>query len=237
MAPLARPPCSNLWARPIATVTTTPGLGPSTCGLASDHPLLHGLLPVRLSIPTPSSPDHPVNGLDSGGFLRLRMGYLQATSPHPHPLQSGISKLLLQTSRPSPYSLPRSRSGTLTLVPPATCPPMRFGATIQGVQCDNGREFDNLNFRTFFSSNGVHLRTTHAGTLGILPGSAPSSPAPALARQQAPDSPCASPAQLLPGNFCIGSRTKVEEILKALLHQQLAIMKCLDAIEEKLQPI
>jgi hypothetical protein len=34
----------------------------------------------------------------------------------------------------------------------------QFGITIQGIQCDNGREFDNLRARTFFSSHGIHLR-------------------------------------------------------------------------------
>jgi hypothetical protein len=34
----------------------------------------------------------------------------------------------------------------------------QFGVTIQGVQCDNGREFDNLNTRNFFSTHGVLLR-------------------------------------------------------------------------------
>ena len=34
----------------------------------------------------------------------------------------------------------------------------QFGATIQGVQCDNGREFDNLRARSFFLSHGIHLR-------------------------------------------------------------------------------
>jgi hypothetical protein len=34
----------------------------------------------------------------------------------------------------------------------------QFGVTVQGVQCDNGREFDNLNARDFFSTHGVLLR-------------------------------------------------------------------------------
>ncbi|XP_022685039.1 putative disease resistance protein RGA1 isoform X3 [Setaria italica] len=34
----------------------------------------------------------------------------------------------------------------------------KFGATVQGIQCDNGREFDNLHARTFFLSHGIHLR-------------------------------------------------------------------------------
>ncbi|WVZ89259.1 hypothetical protein U9M48_035685 [Paspalum notatum var. saurae] len=34
----------------------------------------------------------------------------------------------------------------------------QFGVTIQGVQCDNGREFDNSSARTFFLSHGIHLR-------------------------------------------------------------------------------
>ena len=34
----------------------------------------------------------------------------------------------------------------------------QFGASIQNIQCDNGREFDNLSARTFFLSHGVHLR-------------------------------------------------------------------------------
>jgi hypothetical protein len=38
------------------------------------------------------------------------------------------------------------------------CVHTQFGVTIQGIQCDNGLEFDNLNARTFFSSHGVHLR-------------------------------------------------------------------------------
>jgi hypothetical protein len=33
-----------------------------------------------------------------------------------------------------------------------------FGATIKAVQCDNGKEFDNSSARTFFLTNGVHLR-------------------------------------------------------------------------------
>lgn len=32
----------------------------------------------------------------------------------------------------------------------------QYGVTIQGVQCDNGREFDNIRTRTF-SSHGVHM--------------------------------------------------------------------------------
>jgi histone deacetylase 1/2 len=34
----------------------------------------------------------------------------------------------------------------------------QFGASVQGIQCDNGREFDNLNARSFFQSHGVLLR-------------------------------------------------------------------------------
>uniref|UniRef100_A0A0A9BH25 Integrase catalytic domain-containing protein n=1 Tax=Arundo donax TaxID=35708 RepID=A0A0A9BH25_ARUDO len=34
----------------------------------------------------------------------------------------------------------------------------QFGATIQGVQCDNGREFNNYSARAFFLSHGIHLR-------------------------------------------------------------------------------
>jgi hypothetical protein len=34
----------------------------------------------------------------------------------------------------------------------------QFGITIQGIQCDNGREFDNLHAHTFFSLHGIHLR-------------------------------------------------------------------------------
>jgi hypothetical protein len=34
----------------------------------------------------------------------------------------------------------------------------QFRITIQGIQCDNGHEFDNLHARTFFSSHGIHLR-------------------------------------------------------------------------------
>jgi len=34
----------------------------------------------------------------------------------------------------------------------------QFGATIQNIQCDNGREFDNLSARTFFLTHGIHLR-------------------------------------------------------------------------------
>jgi transposase InsO family protein len=34
----------------------------------------------------------------------------------------------------------------------------QFGITIQGIRCDNGREFDNVRVRTFFSSHGIHLR-------------------------------------------------------------------------------
>ena len=34
----------------------------------------------------------------------------------------------------------------------------QFGVPIQGVQCDNGREFDNSSTRAFFLTNGVHLR-------------------------------------------------------------------------------
>lgn len=33
----------------------------------------------------------------------------------------------------------------------------QFGVTVKGVQCDNGREFDNFSARTFFLSHGVHL--------------------------------------------------------------------------------
>ena len=34
----------------------------------------------------------------------------------------------------------------------------QFGVTVKAVQCDNGREFDNSSTRTFFLTNGVHLR-------------------------------------------------------------------------------
>ena len=34
----------------------------------------------------------------------------------------------------------------------------QFGTTIKSVQCDNGREFDNSQARTFFLSHGVALR-------------------------------------------------------------------------------
>jgi len=34
----------------------------------------------------------------------------------------------------------------------------QFGTTIKAVQCDNGREFDNSNSRTFFLTHGVRLR-------------------------------------------------------------------------------
>lgn len=34
----------------------------------------------------------------------------------------------------------------------------QFDSTVQGVQCDNGSEFDNLSARTFFLTHGVHLR-------------------------------------------------------------------------------
>jgi hypothetical protein len=34
----------------------------------------------------------------------------------------------------------------------------QFGITIQGIQCDNGHEFDNLRAGTFFSSHDIHLR-------------------------------------------------------------------------------
>jgi hypothetical protein len=34
----------------------------------------------------------------------------------------------------------------------------QFDATIRGIQCDNGREFDNSSARTFFLTHGVHLR-------------------------------------------------------------------------------
>jgi IS30 family transposase len=33
----------------------------------------------------------------------------------------------------------------------------QFEITIQGIQCDNGREFDNLHAYTFFSSHDIHL--------------------------------------------------------------------------------
>ena len=34
----------------------------------------------------------------------------------------------------------------------------QFGATVKVVQCDNRREFDNSNARTFFLTRGTHLR-------------------------------------------------------------------------------
>ena len=34
----------------------------------------------------------------------------------------------------------------------------QFGVTVKAVQCDNGKEFDNSNARTFFLTHGVHLR-------------------------------------------------------------------------------
>jgi len=34
----------------------------------------------------------------------------------------------------------------------------QFSVPIQGIQCDNGREFDNLSTRAFFLSHGVQLR-------------------------------------------------------------------------------
>jgi hypothetical protein len=34
----------------------------------------------------------------------------------------------------------------------------QFGVTIQGIQSDNGREFDNLAARSFFQSHGVLFR-------------------------------------------------------------------------------
>lgn len=34
----------------------------------------------------------------------------------------------------------------------------QFSTTIRNIQCDNGREFDNLTARTFFLTNGVHMR-------------------------------------------------------------------------------
>jgi hypothetical protein len=34
----------------------------------------------------------------------------------------------------------------------------QFGITIQGIQCNNDREFDNLRARTFFSLHDIHLR-------------------------------------------------------------------------------
>jgi len=34
----------------------------------------------------------------------------------------------------------------------------QFGVTVQGIQCDNGREFDNSSSRVFFLANGVRLR-------------------------------------------------------------------------------
>jgi len=34
----------------------------------------------------------------------------------------------------------------------------QYDAVIKAVQCDNGREFDNSSARTFFLTNGVHLR-------------------------------------------------------------------------------
>ena len=34
----------------------------------------------------------------------------------------------------------------------------QFAATIRSIQCDNGREFDNSNARTFFLTNGVSLQ-------------------------------------------------------------------------------
>ena len=34
----------------------------------------------------------------------------------------------------------------------------QFGVVIKAVQCDNGREFDNLSMRTFLLTRGIHLR-------------------------------------------------------------------------------
>jgi hypothetical protein len=38
---------------------------------------------------------------------------------------------------------------------------MQFGHTIQSIQCENGREFDNASPRAFFASSGVILRMSY----------------------------------------------------------------------------
>ncbi|GLT62116.1 hypothetical protein SLA2020_347760 [Shorea laevis] len=40
----------------------------------------------------------------------------------------------------------------------------QFGARIKAFQCDNGREFDNLNFATYFQTHGIHLRSSCPST-------------------------------------------------------------------------
>ncbi|GLU08619.1 hypothetical protein SLE2022_255210 [Rubroshorea leprosula] len=40
----------------------------------------------------------------------------------------------------------------------------QFGARIKAFQCDNGREFDNLDFANYFQSNGIHLRSSCPST-------------------------------------------------------------------------
>ncbi|GKV40300.1 hypothetical protein SLEP1_g47962 [Rubroshorea leprosula] len=40
----------------------------------------------------------------------------------------------------------------------------QFGARIKAFQCDNGREYDNANFATYFQTNGIHLRSSCPST-------------------------------------------------------------------------
>ncbi|GKV44212.1 hypothetical protein SLEP1_g51411 [Rubroshorea leprosula] len=40
----------------------------------------------------------------------------------------------------------------------------QFGARIKAFQCDNGREFDNLDFVTYFQTHGIHLRSSCPST-------------------------------------------------------------------------
>ncbi|GKV31748.1 hypothetical protein SLEP1_g40416 [Rubroshorea leprosula] len=40
----------------------------------------------------------------------------------------------------------------------------QFGARIKAFQCDNGREYDNADFATYFQTNGIHLRSSCPST-------------------------------------------------------------------------
>nr|AAL77129.1 Putative polyprotein [Oryza sativa]AAP52413.1 retrotransposon protein, putative, Ty3-gypsy subclass [Oryza sativa Japonica Group] len=86
----------------------------------------------------------------------------------------------------------------------------QFSTTIRNIQCDNGREFDNLTARTFFLTNGVHMRMScphtyprtdftapsltpisrpHSGRSGPAARVAPAGPTAEVARSTEPPTP------------------------------------------------
>lgn len=123
-AVVGTPPTAPTLDLPLArgpnTATTTPGLGLSTCGRVSDHLPRLAHPKVRPRLHRLCWPDPLVSGPDNGVFPRPPMGHLPATSAHPLPLRSGISRPWLPTNRLLLFNNLFSMSGTSTLVPPAT---------------------------------------------------------------------------------------------------------------------